>query len=317
MNQEHLKILMTEKRAVHRWNKWRKGHPEILPDLSNANLQNRNLSNANFRRVNFKGANLKGAILCDADLSYAIFNRAILSRANLRGATLGETTFNETALDDTKFHEASIRATTFINVNLSVAEGLEETDHLGPSTLDFGTIYLSKGDIPEDFLYEAGIPDIFIEYIRSQGRKPFDYYSCFISYASEDQEFVERLHDDLEAEGVQCWLAPVDLKSGQGFPQRIEDAIRSHDKVIIVLSKNSIESGWVEREFNIAREMESEKRKVFIPVYLDHSYLSPRTDWVNYLRSHRHIGNFQDWKIPYRYETEFKKLLEILEKDEV
>lgn len=308
-NQQHLREL---ERSVHAWNTWRKAHPEILPDLRNVDLKKMNLSGANFRNVNFERAHLEEANLSTADLSHTNLGRANLSGAILKKVNLGEATFKETALDGTRFHHAYLRGTTFIDVDLSVAEGLDKVHHLGPSTLDLDTIHRSRGNIAEAFLIGAGIPDIFIGYIRSQGRAPFDYYSCFISYASEDQQFVERLHDDLEAEGVRCWLAPVDLKPGDRFPQHIEDAIRHHDKLILVLSRYSIQSGWVEHEVNLAREREREGKTILFPICLDNAYLYSRADWVTYIRSHRHIGYFE---YDYKYETALKRLLECLEKD--
>ena len=86
---------------------------------------------------------------------------------------------------------------------------------------------------------------------------PIEFYSCFISYSSKDQEFAERLHADLQAKGVRCWFAPEDLKIGDRFQDRIEESIRVYDKVMIVLSDNSVRSRWVEREVNAARERET------------------------------------------------------------
>ena len=71
--------------------------------------------------------------------------------------------------------------------------------HEGPSTIGVDTIYRSQGKIPEVFLRGAGLPDEFIDYIGSLVGRPIQFYSCFISYAGEDQEFAERLHDDLQA----------------------------------------------------------------------------------------------------------------------
>ena len=50
-NPEHLKIL---KQGVEVWNKWRRGNPDIRPDLSEANLTEADLVDANL-----KGADLK------------------------------------------------------------------------------------------------------------------------------------------------------------------------------------------------------------------------------------------------------------------
>ncbi len=48
--------------------------------------------------------------------------------------------------------------------------------------------------------------------------------------------------------GVRCWLASEDLKIGAPFHQRSKDAIRLHDKLLVVLSETSVASSWVETE---------------------------------------------------------------------
>jgi hypothetical protein len=65
----------------------------------------------------------------------------------------------------------------------------------------------------------------------------FEFYSCFISYSSQDQAFAERLHADLRAKNLRCWFAPEDLKIGDRFQERIEESIRVFDKLMIVLSE--------------------------------------------------------------------------------
>ena len=62
-NTEHLKIL---KQGVETWNPWRRVHPNIVPDLGEANLRGANLDGADLT-----GAHLRGASLMETDLSRA------------------------------------------------------------------------------------------------------------------------------------------------------------------------------------------------------------------------------------------------------
>ena len=82
------------------------------------------------------------------------------------------------------------------------------------------------------------------------GEWPVDteFYSCFISYSSKDQAFTEHLHARLRENGVQCWYAPKDLKIGDPFRQKIDDAIHDHDRLLLVLSEESVKSDWVREE---------------------------------------------------------------------
>ena len=66
-------------------------------------------------------------------------------------------------------------------VDLRDVRGLETVQHDGPSMIGIDTIYRSKGKIPEVFLRGAGVPENFIEYMRSLVGSAIEYYSCFIS----------------------------------------------------------------------------------------------------------------------------------------
>ena len=47
---------------------------------------------------------------------------------------------------------------------------------------------------------------------------------------------------------MRCWSAPEDMKIGDKFRQRIDEAIRVYDKLLLVLTENSVKSAWVEKE---------------------------------------------------------------------
>lgn len=88
---------------------------------------------------------------------------------------------------------------------------------------------------------------------------------------TETKSFCDRLHNDLQAAGVRCWFAPEDLKIGDRFRDEIEDAIRMHDKLLLVLSENSVQSDWVRSEVEGALRREArESRTLLFPVRLVH-----------------------------------------------
>jgi len=139
----------------------------------------------------------------------------------------------------------------------------------GPSSVGIDTIYKSHGKIPEIFLRGCGVPDEFIAYIGSMVGRPIEYYSCFISYSTRDQEFAERLYADLQNKGVRCWFAPHDIKGGRKIHEQIDDAIRLHDKLLLILSEHSMSSNWVKTEIANARQRkEQEKKNLLFPITL-------------------------------------------------
>lgn len=95
------------------------------------------------------------------------------------------------------------------------------------------------------------------------------FYSCFISHSSKDNKFVEKLNESLRLSGIRVWYAPEDLLPGKKLRDQIKKAINSFDKLLIVLSKNSIESDWVTTEIRDARVREKEEnRQVLFPISL-------------------------------------------------
>ena len=245
-------------------------------DLRDATLSGANLVRANLTEVNLRGADLRMADLSDArifeanlreawasgahlnraDLRRVDFLEANLSEAELRGANLYGTKFLNANLHSSDFTNAGLLGTTFANVDLSTVKGLDTVHHEGPSTIGIDTIYRSQGKIPEIFLRGAGVPEDFIVYMRSLVGKAIEFYSCFISYSSKDDDFAQRLHADLQQQGVRCWFAPEDLKIGDKFRTRIDESIRIYDKLMVILSENSIRSPWVEEEVEAALEKE-------------------------------------------------------------
>jgi TIR domain len=195
-------------------------------------------------------------------------------------------------------------------VDLSTAQGLEAVQHSGPSTIGIDTLYRSRGNIPEVFLRGAGVPDDMITYIKALVGCPFEFYSCFISYSSKDQEFAERLYADLHSKKVRCWFAPEDLKIGEKFRATIDEAIRVRDKLLLVLSTHSMTSEWVETEVETAFEEEQRRKTtILFPIRLDNSVTETHQAWAANIRRTRHIGDFRQWKDHDAYQKAFTQLL--------
>jgi uncharacterized protein YjbI with pentapeptide repeats len=316
------------------WNEWRRENPELDPDLiradfigedlRGADLSRAHLNWADLRRTNLEGGNLKGAYLQWANLRRANLEAVDLERANLRGADLRGASFaganfagailaeahlEEANLTGANFASCKVAHTIFAAVDLSKVKGLTAVDHWGPSSIGIDTIYRSNGEIPGEFLRGAGVPDDLIEHAHSiAGATPF--YSCFIRYSSSDQEFARRLHADLQSKGIRCWFAPEDVWTGDTIRARIDESIRIYDKIVIVLSENSIQSHWIEQEVETALAMEREQNKaVLFPIRVDNTVMMVKTGWPALIRKTRHIGDFTSWKDHDSYLKAFVRLL--------
>jgi hypothetical protein len=277
--------------------------------LSSANLAFANLSKADLAIANLDGALLFEAKLIGAKLYGANLSKADLSNANLIGADLWGAKLIGANLSGADFSTAQFHQTVIGSLDLSHAIGIDNIKHAGPSFIDIETLSISK-NLPISFLRGCGFPDKFIEFLPYLRVAAFEFYSCFISYSSKDQVFAERLHADLQNKGVRCWFAPHDLPIGAKTWDAIDEAIHLTEKLLLILSKASIASDWVEDEVNKAyAEERSKKKVVLVPIRIDNTVKSTEEPWAVKLRDQRNIGDFRQWKKPAVYQKSLDRLL--------
>lgn len=188
-------------------------------------------------------------------------------------------------------------------------------------------IYTSKGIIPEGFLRDCGVPDNFIRYIPSlvNSEEGIQFYSCFISYSSKDEQFARRLHGRMRDAHLRVWFAPEDTQGGKKLHEQIETAIRVYDKLLVVLSEASLKSGWVMDELRkgFKAERDSGKRKVFPVRLIDYETLErwecrdsiSGKDLAEEVRQY-FIPDFSNWKDHDKFEAAFCRLLKDLRAEE-
>ncbi|HEX8600768.1 MAG TPA: toll/interleukin-1 receptor domain-containing protein [Chloroflexia bacterium] len=303
-NREQLNIARKGSAA---WNEWREQHPLEKIDLSNATLSSTQ-SRADLRRANLREADLTGVFLTEADLTGADLTRADLketdlTRTDLTKAMLFSTNFAKAHFDATDFSKARLARTVFADVDLSSVRGLEATKHLSPSIISIGTLYLSKGQIPEVFLRGAGVPEDFIKLIPLLTARPPQFYSCFISYSHDDKAFAHRLYDSLQARGIRCWLDDKDVEIGGDLYEAIDHGIRVSDKLLLCCSRASLTSWWVDDEIGRAFAKEQQilkdsgtRVRVLIPLdldgYLRKEWADPKVTTVN----RRLAADFKGWE---------------------
>jgi len=322
------------------WNEWQATNPkDVLLDLRDAMLNKSQLSHLNleyidftdasfieceavsaklnhsmFARTNFSGSNLSNALLEGADLSDANLAGVNLAGVSFRGSYLVGTNLMGANIAGANFEEAWLLNTIFAGVDLGKVVNLQSCRHLGPCVVDLKTLQMS-GNIPLKFLRGVGLPDTLIDYLPSLLNEAIQHYSCFISYSSKDQEFADRLYADLQDKGVRCWFAPHDLAIGAKTWDAIDEAIRLRDKLLLVLSKNSIRSDWVEDEVSKAyAEERSRKEPVLLPIRIDDVVMATNEAWAAKLRDQRNIGNFLNWKQHDSYRENLERLLRDLKK---
>jgi hypothetical protein len=287
-------------------------------DLSNAILIDADMRLSSLNAANLRFASLDGAQLQSANLYKANLRRTNLCNANLSKAELVEAMLIETTVRGTNFCGSIVGGTTFISVDLSGAINLEAVWHIGPSNIGIETVYKSRGEIPVQFLRGTGVPDEVIDLARSiRCGPPIQWHSCFISYSSKDEEFAKRLHARMREANMRVWFAPEDMKGGKKIHEQLFEAIQIHDKLLLVLSDNSILSEWVMTEIRKARAQEKKEncRKLFPIRLVDFDTLREWTcfdsdsgkDLAVEVREY-FIPDFSNWKDHDSFEKAFDRL---------
>ena len=347
-NPEHVAIL---KQGVKVWNGWREDHQHEIPNfdaemLSGMELRAANLSGARFgpkllavengtprlksnnlTDVDLTGANLTGAIfrgsllfranLTDADCQNAVFQDCIMQSAKMASCNLTEAQFSACILDLANLENAILGNTLFCRVDCKGLQGLDKVRHKGESFFDLDMLSTGLEEGYYNFFHAAGVSDSLLNYVRSLTVPAVNFHSVFISYSSLDQELASQVYRDLKGNGVRCFFAPEDLRIGDQFRQRIEEAIHLRDKLLLILSQSSVQSTWVQDEVETALERERrENRLVLFPIRIDEAVMKTQQAWAASIRRTRHIGDFTKWSQPTAYQQAFQKLLRDLKAEE-
>ena len=154
-----------------------------------------------------------------------------------------------------------------------------------------------------------------ITFVRSIKCSGFDFYSCFISHSAKDIRFCERLYADLQAKGVRTWYFPENAKWGETVWGEINRSIKVYDKLVIVLSENSLDSKPVLREIERVLHREDAEHKIILfPITLDRYMFDT---WEHERKAdvlRRVVGDFSGWdKDAAKYEKAFEKLVKGLQ----
>jgi hypothetical protein len=152
-----------------------------------------------------------------------------------------------------------------------------------------------------------------------------NHYSVFISYSTTDKEFATQLRSRLAAKGVKTWLDQEDMQAGKKLYEQIGEAIGERDKLLLVLSQNSMNSEWVKTEIRKARsaELTTGKRKLFPIRLVDFDTIrvwecfdaDVGKDSAAEIREY-FIPDFSNWKDHDSFEESFARLLRDLKAEE-
>lgn len=126
----------------------------------------------------------------------------------------------------------------------------------------------------------------------------------FVSHASKDKDFVDRLVSDLAARGVPVWYDKLDVRLGDSIPGKINSGISEAKYFLIVLSPAAVKSKWVQEELNAALMRQVASAGTFLlPVLVEDCDVPP-------LLGHRRFADFHE-----SYEAGLEELSEVFGRD--
>ena len=100
-------------------------------------------------------------------------------------------------------------------------------------------------------------------------------HDVFLCHSKRDKNVADAIVASLEADGIRCWCAPRDVRTGEDWPTAISSAIRETSVMVLVYTENSNQSQHVAREVHLA----ASKGKTILPFRLSQEELSEQMEY--------------------------------------
>ncbi|MCR1964105.1 toll/interleukin-1 receptor domain-containing protein [Clostridium perfringens] len=91
--------------------------------------------------------------------------------------------------------------------------------------------------------------------------------NVFISHNYKDKPLARKISNELIKYGIKPWIDESEIKLGDSLIEKIRAGLDNMDYLVVLISKNSVQSEWVKKELDIAMNSEIEGKKVItIPI---------------------------------------------------
>lgn len=127
-------------------------------------------------------------------------------------------------------------------------------------------------------------------------------YQVFLSYSSADKEAAQRIMAALRQRGVSVWADAYELQYGDSIADAIGETISASDYLVVLLSPNSVNSKWVQRELAAALSSDLSARDItLLPVLIADCEIPPT------------LANYQHLDLRKSFEVGVDQLVEQIE----
>ena len=249
--------------------------------LVKADFYNARLFKATFAGSDCSGAHLRRAEAIEADFSGVNLTKADLVEMNLRNGSLAEATLigadlSRARLSGVDIREAVFGWTVLGDVDLTQLVGIDQLEHVGPSTLGLDTARLSHDRLSESFLQGCGVSESVVQQWESLFGHPCEEIPCFIRFAPDDSSFAKNVFKVGQQKGLRCWLDEMPKDAAKRRNHNSPTTYETNERVLFCVSKASLESWWghdeIERIQNRekrAKEDTGRDERLFFPLNLD------------------------------------------------
>jgi formylglycine-generating enzyme required for sulfatase activity len=129
----------------------------------------------------------------------------------------------------------------------------------------------------------------------------------FLSHSSDDKESVRRLAEDLKRTGIEVWLDEWEIRVGDRITQKIQEGLKRTDYLALWLTREAVDSQWVETEWQSKYATEIAGGSAIIlpllaedcdipPLLRDKRYADFRNNYNNGLKELLRVAGLQSWE---------------------
>lgn len=156
-------------------------------------------------------------------------------------------------------------------------------------------------------------------------------YNFFLSHSSLDKNFCDLLNKRLIQAGFHVWYDESSLIANTSLTSDLPKHISECESLIVVLSKNSYKSRWVEEEYNYAKNLMYQDELCIIPLVIDDCELPGfynNYKWIDcregltsmsffhilssYYRASENLRGMVDIYVSYSWRKEERELVDVV-----
>lgn len=74
----------------------------------------------------------------------------------------------------------------------------------------------------------------------------------FLSYSHKDQEYTQKLVEELRNKGIEVWFDKDSIRTGDQWSLSIKEAVQASSAMVVIMTPSAKQSSWVREEIGVA-----------------------------------------------------------------